>query len=130
MTAVLGGVGGRVVGAVHAVVFAPPEAPGVICWPTPPASAATAFQTSAFSLKALAEALLPLSARGTSLVGMDFDASTAWPVYDWMGVAKAALEAVNRYLARDLGPRGVRSNLGSAGPTTTSAPPRRPGRQA
>ena len=121
LTAELGDRWGRVDGAVHAIAFAPPDALGGNFLHTPPASAATAFQTSAFSLKALAEAVLPLSAPGTSLVGMDFDASTAWPVYDWMGVAKAALESVNRYLARDLGPRGVRSNLVSAGPLKTIA---------
>jgi meromycolic acid enoyl-[acyl-carrier-protein] reductase len=78
--------------------------------------------TSAFSLKALAVALSDLyPEEGASVVGMDFDASVAWPVYDWMGVAKAALEATARYLARDLGPRGVRVNLVSAGPLGTIA---------
>jgi enoyl ACP reductase len=82
----------------------------------------TAFQTSAYSFKALAAALEDLyPEEGASLVGMDFDAQVAWPVYDWMGVAKAALESVNRYLARDLGPRGVRVNLVSAGPLGTLA---------
>ena len=79
-------------------------------------------ETSAFSLKALAVALADLYPRpGASIVGMDFDASVAWPVYDWMGVAKAALEATARYLARDLGPRGVRVNLVAAGPLGTVA---------
>jgi enoyl-[acyl-carrier protein] reductase I len=87
----------------------------------PAASASAAFQTSAFSLKALGAAVLPLMARGGSVVGMDFDASVAWPIYDWMGVAKAALESVSRYLARDLGPHGVRVNLVSAGPLGTVA---------
>ena len=82
----------------------------------PPESAELAFRTSAYSFKALAEALLPLMDDGGSLVGMDFDASVAWPVYDWMGVAKAALESVSRYLARDLGEQNVRVNLISAGP--------------
>jgi meromycolic acid enoyl-[acyl-carrier-protein] reductase len=92
----------------------------------PAASAGQAFQTSAFSLKALAATLAPLmgtgdGARGTggSIVGLDFDASVAWPIYDWMGVAKAALESVSRYLARDLGPSGIRVNLVSAGPLGT-----------
>ena len=80
-----------------------------------------AFRTSAYSLKALGEVLEPLFDGGGSLVGLDFDASVAWPVYDWMGVSKAALEAVGRYLARDLGPRGVRVNLVSAGPIETPA---------
>jgi enoyl ACP reductase len=84
----------------------------------------TAFKTSAFSLKALTVALQPLlekAAGGASVVGLDFDASVAWPVYDWMGVAKAALESVSRYLARDLGPSGIRVNLVSAGPLETLA---------
>jgi enoyl-[acyl-carrier protein] reductase I len=89
---------------------------------TPADSAITAFQTSAFSLKALGAALADLyPEEGASIVGMDFDASVAWPVYDWMGVAKAALEATARYLARDLGPRGVRVNLVAAGPLGTVA---------
>ena len=81
------------------------------------------FRTSAFSLKALAGTLARLleAGGGGSVVGLDFDASVAWPVYDWMGVAKAALESVGRYLARDLGPRGVRVNLVSAGPIETAA---------
>ena len=75
-------------------------------------------------MKSLAVGLLPLlceSPDGGSVVGLDFDATVAWPVYDWMGVAKAALESVNRYLARDLGPYGVRSNLIAAGPLRTIA---------
>ena len=110
-------------GVLHAIAFAPEDALGGRFLETPPDSAAQAFQTSAYSLKALAAAVLPLLERdgGGSLVGLDFDASVAWPVYDWMGVSKAALEAVNRYLARDLGPRGVRVNLVSAGPLETVA---------
>ena len=88
----------------------------------PPESAEIAFRTSAYSFKALAEALAPLMGNeGGSFVGMDFDASVAWPVYDWMGVAKAALESVSRYLARDLGAAGIRVNLVSAGPVETPA---------
>ena len=112
---------GRVDGVLHAIAFAPEDALGGRFLETPPESAATAFQTSAYSLKALSAALLPLMEDGGSIVGMDFDASVAWPVYDWMGVSKAALEAVSRYLARDLGPRGVRVNLVSAGPLGTLA---------
>jgi enoyl ACP reductase len=88
---------------------------------TPAESANQAFQTSAFSLKALAAALEPIMGPGGSIVGLDFDASVAWPIYDWMGVAKAALESVSRYLARDLGPKGIRVNLVSAGPLGTVA---------
>src|SRR5438132_425699 len=87
----------------------------------PAESAMEAFRTSAFSLKALAAAVEPLMSPGASIVGLDFDASVAWPIYDWMGVAKAALESVCRYLARDLGPRGIRVNLVSAGPLGTVA---------
>ena len=113
---------GRLDGALHAVAFAPPDALGDFLG-TPPDSALTAFRTSAYSLKALTAALLPLLERdgAGSVVGLDFDASVAWPAYDWMGVAKAGLEAVSRYLARDLGPRGVRVNLISAGPIRTLA---------
>jgi enoyl-[acyl-carrier protein] reductase I len=113
---------GRLDGVLHAVAFAPPDALGGAFMATPPDSAVEAFRTSAYSLKALSEAVLPLlDDRGGSVVGLDFDASVAWPAYDWMGVAKAALEAVSRYLARDLGPRGVRVNLISAGPIETLA---------
>jgi enoyl ACP reductase len=118
----LGARWGRVDGILHAVAFAPADALGGNFLNTPPESAVTAFQTSAFSLKALAVALADLyPERGASIVGLDFDATVAWPVYDWMGVAKAALEATARYLARDLGPRGVRVNLVSAGPLGTLA---------
>jgi enoyl ACP reductase len=114
---------GGIDGALHAIAFAPGDALGGNFMSAPPESASVAFQTSAFSFKALAEALLPLlsSNEGGSLVAMDFDATVAWPVYDWMGVAKAALESVSRYLARDLGPSGVRVNLVSAGPVDTPA---------
>jgi enoyl ACP reductase len=112
---------GRVDGALHAIAFAPEDALGGRFLDTPPESAAIAFQTSAYSLKALSTAVLPLMDEGGSVVGLDFDASVAWPIYDWMGVSKAALEAVSRYLARDLGPRGVRVNLVSAGPLGTLA---------
>jgi enoyl ACP reductase len=116
---------GSVDGAVHAIAFAPADALGGEFMAAPRRSAATAFETSAYSLKALAEALAPLmggeEGQGGSLVGLDFDASVAWPAYDWMGVAKAALESVSRYLARDLGPRGVRVNLIAAGPIRTAA---------
>jgi meromycolic acid enoyl-[acyl-carrier-protein] reductase len=111
-------------GVLHAIAFAPEDALGGRFLETPAASALTAFQTSAVSLKELTAAVLPLlerAERGGSVVGLDFDASVAWPVYDWMGVAKAGLEAVARYLARDVGPRGVRVNLVSAGPIETLA---------
>jgi enoyl ACP reductase len=112
---------GGVDGALHAIAFAPGDALGGNFMSAPPESAEVAFRTSAYSFKALAEALAPLMENGGSLVGMDFDAAKAWPIYDWMGVAKAALESVSRYLARDLGERGVRVNLVSAGPVETPA---------
>jgi meromycolic acid enoyl-[acyl-carrier-protein] reductase len=113
---------GGIDGALHAIAFAPEDALGGQFMNAPPESAEVAFRTSAYSFKALAGALSPLmQGEGGSLVAMDFDGSVAWPVYDWMGVAKAALESVSRYLARDLGPAGVRVNLVSAGPVETPA---------
>jgi meromycolic acid enoyl-[acyl-carrier-protein] reductase len=115
---------GSLDGVLHAIAFVPADALGGRFLTAPSESALAAFQTSAFSLKALAAAFLPLlerSDRGGSIVGLDFDASVAWPSYDWAGVSKAALESINRYLARDLGPRGVRSNLVAAGPLRTVA---------
>jgi len=117
----LGSRWGRVDGVLHAIAYAPEDALGGRFLTTPAASAAQAFETSAFSFKALAAVLAPLMDGGGSIVGMDFDASLAWPIYDWMGVAKAALESVSRYLARDLGPSGVRVNLVAAGPLGTVA---------
>jgi meromycolic acid enoyl-[acyl-carrier-protein] reductase len=115
---------GHVDGVLHAIAFAPADALGGGFLDTPSGSAEEAFRTSAFSLKALTASLLPLLERapdGGAVVGLDFDGAVAWPVYDWMGVSKAALEAVARYLARDVGPRGVRVNLVSAGPLETLA---------
>jgi enoyl-[acyl-carrier protein] reductase I len=113
---------GALDGVLHAIAFAPGDALGGNFMGTPVESAAKAFEVSAFSLKELARSLGPLMEDGGgSIVGLDFDASRAWPSYDWMGVAKAALESVNRYLARDLGPQGIRSNLVSAGPLETPA---------
>jgi len=108
-------------GALHAIAFAPEDAIGGNFLQAPPESVLQAFQTSAYSYAALGRHLAPLMSNGGSLVGLDFDASVAWPSYDWMGVSKAALESVNRYLARDLGPAGIRSNLISAGPIRSAA---------
>jgi enoyl ACP reductase len=113
---------GAVDGVLHAIGFAPADALGGKFLDTPYESAATAFHVSAFSLKTLTVGLLPVLAdHDASVVTLDFDARVAWPVYDWMGVSKAALEAVTRYLTRDLGPRGVRINAVSAGPLRTMA---------
>ena len=115
-------------GLLHAIAFAPDDALGGNFLHTPWESAATALQTSAFSFKALVAAHLRLLERaGGSAVTLDFDASVAWPGYDWMGVSKAALEAVTRYLARDVGRRGVRVNAVSAGPLRTVAAKSIPG---
>lgn len=112
---------GELHGIVHAVAFAPEDALGgnflTAGWP----SVATALETSAYSLKSLTVGLMDLMQPGASVVGLDFDARVAWPAYDWMGVAKAALESTCRYLARDLGSRGIRVNLVSAGPLKTLA---------
>lgn len=108
-------------GVLHAIGFAPPSCLGSGLLETPWSDVGVALQVSTWSYPALARACLPLLGPGSSYVGLDFDASVAWPGYDWMGVAKAGLESANRYLARDLGPRGVRCNLVSAGPLRTMA---------
>jgi enoyl-[acyl-carrier protein] reductase I len=118
----LGNRWGRVDGVLHAIGFAPEPCLGgdflKAGWP----DVSTALHTSAYSLKGLTEAVLPLmKGTGGSVVALDFDARQAWPSYDWMGVAKAALESTARYLARDLGPLGIRVNLVCAGPLRTVA---------
>ena len=120
---------GKIDGALHAIAFAPGDALGGNFLNTPVESAQTAFVTSAFSYKTLAVALLPLmqAAGGGALVAMDFDNTQAWPAYDWMGVAKSALQSVTRYLARDLGQYGIRVNAVSAGPLGTVAAKSIPG---
>lgn len=121
-------VGGHLDGVVHAIGFAPPSCLGGGFLEAPWEDVATAMQVSAYSLKALAVATRPLMGPGGSIVGLDFDNTTqAWPVYDWMGVAKAALESTARYLARDLGPEGIRVNLVAAGPLRTMAAKSIPG---
>ncbi len=113
---------GQLDGLLHAIGFAPADALGGNFLNTPFESAATAFQISAFSLKTLSVGLLPvLRDHDASVVTLDFDARVAWPVYDWMGVSKAALESVTRYLARDLGASRIRVNAVSAGPLRTMA---------
>jgi len=114
---------GRLDGWVHSIAFAPDDALGGKFLTTPWESAATAYQISAFSLKTIAVGLLPaMREQGGSIVAMDFDNSVhAWPSYDWMGVSKAALVAVMRYLARDLGRYRIRVNAVSAGPVRTMA---------
>jgi enoyl-[acyl-carrier protein] reductase I len=114
-------------GVVHSIGNAPQTALGGNFLATPWEDVAKAVQVSTFSLKSLAMAALPLMTDGGSVVGLDFDASVAWPGYDWMGVAKAGLESCARYLARDLGPHQVRVNLVAAGPLKTMAAKSIPG---
>jgi meromycolic acid enoyl-[acyl-carrier-protein] reductase len=116
----------RLDGLLHAIAFAPPQCLGGDILAAGWEEVAVALEVSAYSLKALVGAFRPLLEAagkngGASVVGLDFDATVAWPVYDWMGVAKSALESLTRYLARDLGPKGVRVNLVAAGPVRTMA---------
>jgi enoyl-[acyl-carrier protein] reductase I len=112
---------------LHSIGYAPATALGGSFLDCPWEDVATTVHTSAYSLKSLAVAALPLMTSGGSIVGLDFDARQAWPAYNWMGVAKAALESVTRYLARDLGPQGIRVNLVCAGPIKTMAAKSIPG---
>jgi meromycolic acid enoyl-[acyl-carrier-protein] reductase len=114
-------------GVLHSIAFAPETALGGNFLSTEWADVATAVQVSAYSLKSLATAVLPVLTPGSGIVGLDFDAQVAWPGYDWMGVAKAGLESCARYLARDLGPHGIRVNLVAAGPLRTMAAKSIPG---
>ena len=114
-------------GVVHSIAFGPQSVLGGEFLNAGWADVATALQVSTFSYKALATACLPLMGPGGSIVGLTFDATKAWPVYDWMGVAKAGLESASRYLALHLGRQGIRSNLVSAGPLRTMAAKSIPG---
>jgi enoyl-[acyl-carrier protein] reductase I len=114
-------------GVLHSIGFAPENALGGNFLHTEWPDVSTALEVSAFSLKSLATASQPLLRPGSSIVGLDFDATVAWPTYDWMGVAKAALESTARYLARDLGADGIRVNLVAAGPIRTMAAKSIPG---
>ena len=114
-------------GVLHSIGYAPESALGGRFLDTPWSDVSTAVEISAYSLKSLSMACLPLMSNGGSIVGLDFDATVAWPTYDWMGVAKAGLESCSRYLARDLGADGVRVNLVAAGPIRTMAAKSIPG---
>ncbi|MGW4474733.1 enoyl-ACP reductase FabI [Nonomuraea sp. NPDC004354] len=114
-------------GVVHSIGFAPQTALGGNFLNTTWEDVSTALHISTYSYKSLAVACLPLMKEGGAVVGLDFDATKAWPVYDWMGVAKAGLESANRYLARDLGKQGIRVNLVAAGPLRTMAAKSIPG---
>jgi enoyl-[acyl-carrier protein] reductase I len=130
LEALAGRVGGRLDGVLHAIGFAPESCLGGGFLDAPWSDVAVALEVSAFSLKSLAAAALPLMERGGSIVGLDFDNRVAWPVYDWMGVAKSAFESVSRYLAKELGPQGIRVNLVAAGPIRTMAARSIPGFEA
>jgi enoyl-[acyl-carrier protein] reductase I len=118
---------GRVDGVVHAIAYGPPATLGDDFMAAQWDDVAVAVHVSAYSLKALADAFVPLMSSGGSFVGLDFDNRVAWPAYNWMGVAKSALQSVNRYLAKELGPQGIRSNLIAAGPVRTMAAKSIPG---
>jgi enoyl-[acyl-carrier protein] reductase I len=130
LAALAGRVGGKLDGVMHAIAFAPESCLGGGFLDAPWEDVAVALQVSAYSLKSLAVAALPLMDRGGSIVGLDFDNTKAWPVYDWMGVAKSAFESVSRYLAKELGPQGIRVNLVAAGPIRTMAAKSIPGFEA
>jgi len=115
-------------GVLHSIGFAPASCLGDNFLDAPYADVSTAVEVSAFSLKSLAVATLPLfGPSGGSIIGLDFDATVAWTAYNWMGVAKSALESTSRYLARELGPRNIRVNLVAAGPIRTMAAKSIPG---
>ncbi|MEM7322889.1 MAG: enoyl-ACP reductase FabI [Actinomycetota bacterium] len=118
---------GRVDGALHAVGFAPENCLGDDFMAPAWEDVSVAVHVSAYSLRSLSDIVAPLMTDGGSLVGLTFDATVSWPAYNWMGVAKAAMESLNRYLARELGPRGIRCNLVAAGPMKTIAAKSIPG---
>ncbi|MGH1491199.1 MAG: enoyl-ACP reductase FabI [Acidimicrobiales bacterium] len=118
---------GTIDGALHSVGFAPPNCLGDDFSAPDWNDVSVAVHVSAYSLRSLADIVTPLMPNGGSIVGLTFDATVSWPAYNWMGVAKAALESLNRYLARDLGPQGVRCNLIAAGPMRTIAAKSIPG---
>jgi len=118
---------GRVDGALHAIGFAPEACLGEDFMTPKWEDVSVAMEISAYSLKTVAEVVRPLMTEGGSIVGLDFDARFAWPAYNWMGVAKAALESTSRYLAKSLGPENIRVNMVAAGPIRTMAAKSIPG---
>jgi enoyl-[acyl-carrier protein] reductase I len=118
---------GRVDGVLHAIGFAPDVCLGDDFMAAQWEDVSVALHISTYSLKALADAFVPLMTAGGAFVGLDFDNTVAWPAYNWMGVAKSALQSVSRYLAKELGPKGIRSNLVAAGPVRTMAAKSIPG---
>jgi len=122
--------GGNIDGIVHAIAFAPKDALGGVFLDTPFESVSTAIHVSAYSLKSIAVAAKSVLNPGAGIVGLTFDATVAWPAYDWMGVAKAAMESTSRYLAKYMGPDKIRVNPVSAGPLKTTAAKSIPGFEA
>ena len=120
---------GRVDGVLHSIGFAPEACLGDDFLAAQWSDVAVAMQISAYSMKTLIDAFLPLMERGSTIVGLDFDNTVAWPAYNWMGVAKAALESTSRYLAKELGGKNIRCNLVAAGPIKTMAAKSIPGFQ-
>lgn len=118
---------GRLDGALHSIGFAPEACLGDDFFAPTWDDVSVAVHVSAYSLRSLSDIVTPLMADGGSLVGLTFDATVSWPAYNWMGMAKAALESLNRYLARELGPRQIRCNLVAAGPMRTIAAKSIPG---
>ena len=118
---------GAVDGVLHSIGFAPANCLGEDIMEAQWSDVSVAIQVSAYSLKTLADAFVPLMTSGGSFVGLDFDNTVAWPAYNWMGVAKSALESTSRYLARGLGPQNIRFNLIAAGPVKTMAAKSIPG---
>ena len=118
---------GRLDGALHSIGFAPEACLGDDFFAPTWDDVSVAVHVSAYSLRSLSDIVTPLMSDGGSLVGLTFDATVSWPAYNWMGMAKAALESLNRYLARELGPRQIRCNLVAAGPMRTIAAKSIPG---
>ncbi len=118
---------GEVDGVVHSIGYAPENCLGDDFMAASWEDVATAMHISAYSFKFLADVFVPMMGRGGSIVGLDFDNTVAWPAYNWMGVAKSALESINRYLAKELGAQGIRTNLIAAGPIKTMAAKSIPG---
>jgi enoyl ACP reductase len=126
-TQVADALGGRVDGVLHAIGFAPASCLGDGFMEAPWDDVAVAIHVSTYSLRTLAAAFVPLMGPGGSIVGLDFDNQVAWPAYNWMGVAKSALQSLSRYLAKELGPQHIRCNLVAAGPVRTMAAKSIPG---
>ena len=115
-------------GLVFSVAFASPETClGGRMDAAPVEDVLKALHVSAVSLATVCKHAVPAMTEGGSIVALSFDSQHSYPGYNWMGVAKAALEALVRGLQRDYGPLGVRVNTLSAGPQETLAASHIPG---